>query len=91
MLADAPGSVQVSYNGVTAPGILARSSDYVPTGDGMSVQVKTRTLTIQNGVFTDLRVDGRILIGGVSYTIREFDDDGIADGIPLPILVARAP
>lgn len=92
MLEHAPGSTTVRYDGVDSFGILNRSSDFVPTGDGNAmVYVKTRTLSIRNGVFSGLRVDGRIIIGGVPYTIREFDDEGIDDGEQLDVLVARVP
>lgn len=92
MLEHAPGSTTVRYNGVDSFGILNRSSDFVPTGDGaMMVQSKTRVLTVQNGVFSNLRVDGRILIGGVPYTIREWNDEGEDDGLQLDITVAKIP
>lgn len=90
MLQYAPDSVTVAYNGVSAPGILSRSSDYASSGGEMSVEVRSRTLTVQNGVFRDLRVDGRIVIGGVPYVIREFDDEGADDGAILRIPVTRA-
>jgi hypothetical protein len=92
MLENAPGRSTVTYNGVTSFGVLNRSSEWLPAGDGSTmVQAKLRTLTIQRGVFTNLRVDGRIIIDGVPYIIGECDDEGVDDGQQIDLLVKRAP
>lgn len=60
MLRDA-GDVDVTYNGVTSPGIRDIGDMLEQTGDGGMVQVRATTILVATDAFEDLRQDGRLV------------------------------
>lgn len=85
MLRDA-GEVVV-YNGVSSYGILEHQDAVQPTTDqGGMVQVRVSTLLIATNAFTDLRVNGKVVVAGKPYRIDGppmLEDDGALTRLTL--------
>lgn len=68
----------VGYNGVSSFGILDISDSLESLNDDSMAQTKVTTCLVQSSVFSDLRVDGKIVVAGQSYRIDRVapEDDG---------------
>lgn len=79
MLSETDFGVTATYAGGTVPGIFDKGDVEVDSGEGFTKIVKEYSFTGRSADFPSIADGDVMVIGGVSYLIRRWIDDGTGE------------